>query len=134
MNERDLKPLDKFLFRELRNFCMQYEDKLKEIDTIRGLSCSGMDGMPRGSDTSNPTEIKAERAMERLKLIEYETKVIEQSAIQASDTLYQWIIRHVTLGIPYDYLRIPCGYAQFVKARRKFYIFLALNLKKIDTL
>ena len=131
MKEADLK-LDKFgiskdLFRELKYFCRQYSDKLAELNCIRGLSAAVSDGMPHGSGTSDPTARKAERALR----LRQEMEAVEQAAIEADGELYQYIIRHVTVGTPYTYLGIPCGVRQFEKMRRVFYWALAKRLGKL---
>lgn len=48
-------------YRELKYMCLQYREKKDEIRDLRELSGSGYDGMPHGSDVTNPTAQKAER-------------------------------------------------------------------------
>jgi hypothetical protein len=52
-------------------------------------------------------------------------KVIEQAAIAADAELYEFLIRHVSEGIPYGVLRdthgMPCGKGRFYSSRRRFF-------------
>lgn len=81
-------------YNELKYFCMQYEEKKKEI--IAGNQLRARD-----------------------------VELIEQTAIAADANIYQYILKNVTEGIPYEYMNVPCGRRQFYEARRMFFIKLA---------
>ena len=116
------------LYNELKWFCRQYPDKIAEISAIRGgFNNFDQDGMPRGSDTSNPTQQRALRAL----ALRDDIEAIEQSAIAADADLYQQIINNVGRGIRYEEQAVPCGINQFYKARRAFFWRLAVRLGKI---
>lgn len=106
-------------YRELRNFCLQYNEKKKEIQY--GLSSVVADGMPRGNATSNPTESMAIRN----EMLRKDMELIEQTAIEADSSLYQYILKNVTEGVAYEYMDIPAGKSTFYEARRMFFYLLA---------
>ena len=125
---RDLK-LDKYnislsRYRELYYFCLQYDERKKEMEELRYPSPPKSDGMPRGSTASNPTERNGMRAA-RLSM---ENKIMEQAAIEASADLYPWILKAAKYDLKFNYLHLcegmPCGKNEFQKLRHKFYYIL----------
>ncbi|MFZ2538552.1 MAG: hypothetical protein WAX04_06580 [Oscillospiraceae bacterium] len=123
--QRDLQlkefEISVFAYRELKYFCLQYEEKKQKLATIRGLGAATYSGMPHGTNSCNPTQNKVERSEQLLRDI----KVIEQSAIEADDGIYQSIIANVTAGISYYDLIVPCDKKYFYKKRKKFFLILA---------
>jgi hypothetical protein len=124
-NRRNLK-LSKYQinddkYQELFYFCKQYNDRIYEINSLYGLTAPNMDGMPKGNLVGSQTESKAIR-IERLKK---ENELIEQAAIEASPYTYQFIIKNVTEGIPYEYMKVPRGRKQFYEDRRIFFKILS---------
>lgn len=122
---RDLK-LDKYgiskeAYRELRSFCLQYEEKKARLQQLRSIASAPINGMPRKNETGDPTAKHAEIAVK----LSNDIFIIEQSALEASGNLYQYIIRHVTTeGATYEKLSPPCGRRQFYEYRRMFFFFL----------
>ena len=112
-------------YRELKGFCEQYDEKRQLLSRYYEIGAQVLSDMPRGSDVSDPTAIRAERA-ER---ISSEIEMIEQSAIQADSDIYQAIIKSVCYNIPFSYLKsvdmLPCGKDKFYESRRKFFYILA---------
>ena len=129
MNKRDLS-LDKYgiskhRYRELYNFCLQYNDFIKAKQDCYSLPAVMPDGMPKRTDKTDPTATKAERALKLAADIE----LIEQTAIEAAGDLYPWLMKAVTSeGLQWRDLSPPCGVRQFREIRRKYYFLL--NLKK----
>ena len=122
--KRNLKLSDhnisKARYHELKYFCMQYEEKKRELGNGYGLGAMNYDGMPKGSDVGCPTESKAIRN----DILKRDTELIEQTAIEADAELYQYIIKSVAEGIPYEYMDAPCGRRQFYESRRYFFFLL----------
>lgn len=122
---RDLK-LDKYgiskeAYWELRSFCLQYEEKKARLQQMRSIASAPMTGMPRKNETGDPTARHAEMAVK----LSGDIAMIEQSALEASGDLYQYILRHVTReGVTYERLCPPCGRRQFYEYRRMFFFFL----------
>lgn len=127
-NKRDLKlndyGLSKLAFRELLNFCLQYEEKKKMIRELHDPYYSPkVTGMPRGNKVINSVEeaaIKAERLSRDIELI-------EMAAEETDSSLAKELIKNVTQGIQYDYMDIPCGRRQFYAKRKQFFYLLALK-------
>lgn len=125
---RDLK-LEKYnisrsRYRELYYFCLQYDERKKEMEELRYPSPPKSDGMPRGSTTSNSTERNGIRAA-RLAM---ENQIMDQAAIEASADLYPWILKAAKYDLKFNYLHLcdgmPCGKNEFQKLRHKFYYLL----------
>lgn len=113
------KYISPYKYRELKNFCLQYEEKKAEINySIPPISS---DGQPHATDISDPTYKKAERNA-RLKA---DIDLIEQTAIEASPWLYPYILKNVTCDTAFPYLDAPTSSNTFYKARRKFFKLLA---------
>lgn len=113
--------IDDDYYQELFYFCKRYQSRLDEINSLRGLTAANMDGMPKGSMVASQTETKAIR----IDKLSKENELIEQAAIQADPYIYQYIIKNVTEGTSYEYLRAPCGRRQFYEKRRLFYKILS---------
>lgn len=124
-NKRDLNlhkyEIDTDQYRELFYFCKRYVSRKNEIDSIYGVSEIISDGMPRGNKTGDQTAHKAIR-IEKLRR---ENELIEQAAIETDTGIYQAIIRNVTEGIPYEYMKVPCTRRIFYEKRRRFFKILS---------
>ncbi len=127
-NKRDLKldeyGISKFAYRELSNFCLQYEDKKNKINDLHNSYKSPqVTGMPHGTTVGNPTEqaaIKAEQLSRDIDLI-------NETVREAGNGVSESLLKNVTQGIQYDYMDVPCGRYQFYKKRRKFFYLLAVK-------
>lgn len=122
---RDIKLSDynisRAKYNELKYFCMQYGEKKEELARGYGLKTAVNDGMPKSTSLSNPT---AQNAIKKVSL-EEDIALIEKTAQKASETLYPWILKNVTEGVPYEWLNVPCGRRQFYERRRYFFYLLA---------
>ena len=125
VRKRDMKLSDynisRAKYNELKYFCMQYEEKKQELHRGYGLGAVVSDGMPKGNIPGNPTE----RAAIRNAMLQKDVEMIEQTAIEADSDMYQWLLKNVTEGIPYEWLNVPRGRRQFYEARRYFFYLLA---------
>lgn len=125
VKKRDMKLSDynitKTKYLELKYFCMQYSEKKHELAGAYGLRAIVNDGMPKGSGAGKPTECQAIRNA----MLEKDIKLIEQTAIEADEEIYPYIIRNVTEGVPYEWLNVPKGRKQFYESRRYFFYLLA---------
>lgn len=115
--------ISKRRFMELYYHCLQYNEWLDELkyktDTVKSMQITDM---PSGHGTSDATCNLATRRLELRKKCE----AIEQTAIEASAELYQYIIKAVTNeGITYTYLTmkmdLDISHNTWYKARRRFY-------------
>jgi hypothetical protein len=127
-DRRDLK-LDMYeispsAYRELYYFCLQYGEMKQRLGDIYSISSGRICAAAKGADTSDVTAKKAIAAAKLRTSIE----LIERAARQADDEIDGYILRNVTEGEGYTYLRhtlgMPCGRNKFYKARRKFFYIL----------
>ncbi len=109
-------------YRELFYFCRQYDEWKQELSVIATVKLQRLSGMPSGKNgISNPTADAAARRSELMA----KCALVEQTAIKTSPELYQYILKNVTHGTPYEYIGIPCGRRQFYSLRRKFFFLLS---------
>lgn len=127
-NKRDLKldeyGISKFAYRELSNFCLQYEDKKNKISDLHNpYNSPQITGMPHASGISNPVEQAALKAEQLSRDVELIKRTVEETDIGIAEA----ILKNVTQGIQYDYMEVPCGRRQFYTKRRKFFYLLAIK-------
>ncbi len=118
--------ISKTRYRELKNFCLQYNDWKKELanmppDTVKAankeLPCS------TGATFDSTSSLVARR-----EFLQRKCERVEQAALAASGDLYQHIIKGVTNDYTYDWLRhmgLPCSRATYYRLRRKFFYYLS---------
>lgn len=124
-NQKDLNlekyEISKYRYRELKNFCLQYDEKKHRLAALRGLGAVTYSNEPHGSGVSDPTAAKAERAQQLAK----DVQLIEQTAMEVDSVNYHSLLANVTAtNLPYEYLSPACGRRQFYKDRQKFFYLL----------
>lgn len=116
--------ISKERYRELKYFCMQYDEKKAIIDY--GIKSVTNDGMPHGNfSISSPVEkqaMKNELAQKDISLIENTINETVQG-----EQMRKCLLNAVTTGTTYEYMDVPCGRRQFYEARRKFFYLLSLK-------
>jgi hypothetical protein len=119
--------IDKHRHYELKHFCLQYPHWKKEYITlgVPTVATSVMDRLPSGNQIGDPT---AEYAMRRLYFAE-RIGLIEKIARETDQYLYEYILRAVTEGLSYTYLKarlkIPCGRDMYYDRYRRFFWLLS---------
>lgn len=125
VRKRDIKLSDynisRAKYNELKYFCMQYGEKKQELYKNYGVGSSASDGLPKGNLPGNPTERTAIRNLSLKKDID----LIEQTAMEADSEIYNWLIKNVTEGIPYEFMQVPLSRTKFYDSRRYFFYLLA---------
>lgn len=125
VRKRDMKLSDynisRAKYNELKYFCMQYNEKKQELHKSYGLKSTVNDGIPKGNLSGKPVE----RATIRNEILRTDIELIEQTAIEADSEIYQWIIKNVTEGLPYEYMDVPLSRTKFYDSRRYFFYLLA---------
>lgn len=112
---------------ELKHFCLQYPTwkKLYADCLDLGIATTTLDGMPSSGRISDPTSKYAIRKTYYADKI----KIVEQAAMDADADLYWYILKAVTEGLSYTYLKakleIPCGRDMFYDRYRKFFWLLS---------
>lgn len=123
ISEKNKYYIDKHRHYELRHFCLQYPEWRRKYASF-GEVCptiSRFDPVYSSNSKSDPTldwVIKREYYSERIKLI-------EEAAKETDYILYKYILKAVTEGLSYTYLktilRIPCSRDIYYDRYRRFF-------------
>lgn len=108
-------------YNELKYFCMQYSEKLHEIQRNQGLKSVANDGQPRGNSVGHPVESTAIRNV----TLQADLDLITNTIKEADAEIYPWLFKNITEGIPYEWMDVPKGRRQFYETRRYFFYLLA---------
>lgn len=128
--KKDLKldeyEISKFAYRELHNFCLQYQYKKQKLTEVRSkYNSPKITGIPHGSGVGDPAGNAAMQAASMARDIE----LIEKCAKAVSARDWEQIVLAVTRDVPWYYLRMLCnletGEKKFNNERRYFYYLLA---------
>lgn len=119
--------IDKHRHYELKHFCLQYPEWKRTYTKMSDASVplSTIDKTPTSNLPGDPT---AKRAIMRA---HYAAKmaIIEKAAIETDRYLSEYILKAVTEGLSYTYLRakmdIPCGKDMYYDRYRKFFWILS---------
>lgn len=115
--------IDKHRHYELKHFCLQYKTFKKLHDEVL-KSCISAAKLESESTTNIPSDITAKYAIKKARYAE-KIKIIEQAALDADEYLYPYILKAVTEGLSYTYLRntlgIPCGKEMYYDRYRRFF-------------
>lgn len=119
--------ISKYRYRELKYFCLQYDEKKQRLAALRGLGAVTYSSELHGSEISDPTAAKAERVQQLARDIE----LIEQTVMEVDSVNYRSLLANVTsTNLPYEYLTPACGRRQFYEDRRKFFYLLDKKLSE----
>lgn len=123
--------IDKHRHYELKHFCLQYPSWKKAYADFddTSISLSTIDSVPTSNIPGDPT---AKRAMMKAHYSE-RINLIEKVAMEADRYLYEYILKAVTEGLSYTYLKsrlnIPCGKDMYYDRYRKFFWLLSTSRK-----
>ena len=128
ISEKNKYYIDKHRYYELKHFCLQYNEWKKEYakcnDAI--IFAVQLDRLP--SSTNVPSDITAKYAMQKIYYAQ-RIKLIEDAAKDADEFLYPYILKAVTEGLSYTYLKtkleMPCGRDMYYNRYRKFFWLLS---------
>lgn len=126
--------ISKNRYKELKAFCMQYDEKKSRIQYGTGKSPTiGESALPNGGFKESAVERQAIQNSVHLRDIH----MIEEAAIMADPGVWKYLLRSVTRGLSYECIeyddelgRIPMCRSDFYGTRRKFYSIL--NIMKLD--
>ncbi len=127
ISEKNKYWIDKHRHYELKHFCLQYPEwkRAYAIITDTNISLSTVDRIPTSNLPGDPT---AKRAIMRAHY-DQRIKMIEKIALEADNYLYDYILKGVTEGRSYTYLKtmlgIPCGRDMYYEKYRKFFWLLS---------
>lgn len=127
VSERNKHWIDKHRHYELKHFCLQYPNWKKEYSRLNniGIASSAAERMPSSNLPSDPV---ARRAIRRTQYAE-KIHLIEKTAMETDRYLYHYILRGVTEGLSYTYLKsaldIPCSRDTYYNRYRRFFWLLS---------
>ena len=119
--------IDKHRYYELKHFCLQYPQWRKFYKAIDGLifPTVTLDNTPRSKSVSDFT---AKQAVAKAYYAD-KIEMVEKAAEQADKELAGYILKAVTEGLSYTYLKskleIPCGKDMYYDRYRKFFWILS---------
>ena len=123
---KDKYNINKFRFKELYYFCLQYDEWRESLDdmrnTLKGMQYSAM---PSSGNPGDPTMKAAIECAE----ISKKCAVVDAAARAADPDLYEFLLYAVTHeNISFNLLKvqkdIPCERDRYYDSRRKFYFHL----------
>ena len=112
---------------ELRHFCLQYPGWRKAYSELveYGVVVSNITNEFRTNTVSDPT---AKLAIMKMNFID-KIEMVEKAAMEADPYLYSYILKGVTEGRSYVYLKsrldIPCSRDTYYERYRKFFWLLS---------
>lgn len=127
ISEKNKYWIDKHRHYELKHFCLQYPEWKKKLVSLNQamITMSKLEKQP-GSNVHN--DITAAQALKRVHLMD-KIDLIERAALEADEYLYEYIIKAVTEGLSFTYLKstmnIPCGKDMYYDRYRRFFWILS---------
>ena len=127
ISEKNKYYIDKHRYYELKHFCLQYKEwkKIYALCNESIIFASNLDKMP----TSNtPSDLTAKYAIKRSYYGE-KIKLIERITKESDEYLYPYILKAVTEGLSYTYLKtrleMPCSRDMYYDRYRRFFWLLS---------
>lgn len=116
--------IDKHRHYELKHFCLQYPMWKKEYAALNDLSISASQISQLSISSGDISDPTMKCAMRKVYFSE-KIKMVEKAAIEADEYLWMYILKAVTEGYSYTYLRskmnIPCGKDLYYDRYRRFF-------------
>lgn len=123
LSEKNKYYIDKHRYYELKHFCLQYGEWKRTYRSCCEAVSFGSRFEQISSD-SIPGDLTAKYAIKRVQYGE-RIKMIEDAAKEADEFLYFYILKGVTEGLSYPYLKtklnMPCGRDMYYDRYRKFF-------------
>ena len=123
--------IDKHRHYELKHFCLQYPMWKRMYANVEHCT-PAISVMERISKSNTPSDPTAKRAILNIYLKE-RIELIERIAYEADPYLHEYILRAVTEGLSYTYLKnkldMPCGKDMYYDRYRKFFWLLGNSRK-----
>lgn len=119
--------IDKHRHYELKHFCLQYPVWKQEyvMSGEPSIASSVAEKLPSTNIPGDPT---AKLAMRRAGYLE-KMRMIENAALEADNLLHDYILKGVTEGLSYTYLKskmnLPCGKDTYYDRYRRFFWILS---------
>jgi hypothetical protein len=127
ISEKNKYYIDKHRYYELKHFCLQYNEWKKAYASCNDAVIFGSK-FERTSSSNVTSDITAKYGMMKAHY-DRRIKLIERVATETDDFLYPYILKAVTEGLSYPYLKtqmnIPCGRDMYYDRYRKFFWLLS---------
>lgn len=127
ISEKNKYYIDKHRYYELKHFCMQYNEWKKAYASCNE-SIIFASKFEKESTSNIPSDITAKYAIKRA-YYAGRIKIVERAAMEADEFLYPYILKAVSEGLSYTYLKakldIPCGRDMYYDRYRKFFWLLS---------
>lgn len=123
ISEKNKYYIDKHRYYELKHFCLQYAEwKRAYASCCEALVFTSK--FESFQSDSMPSDLTAKYAIKRAQYAE-RIKMVEDAAREADEFLYPYILKAVTEGLSYTYLKarldIPCGKDMYYDRYRRFF-------------
>lgn len=127
ISEKNKYYIDKHRYYELKHFCLQYNE-WKKAYTACNESIIFASNIEKQSSSNIHSDITAKYAIKRA-YYAGRIKIVEKAAMEADEFLYPFILKGVTEGLSYTYLKtkleMPCGRDMYYDRYRKFFWLLS---------
>lgn len=127
ISEKNKYWIDKHRYYELKHFCLQYKE-WKKAYAACNESIIFASSMEEHRTSNTLSDITAKYAIKRA-YYAGRIKLVEKAAMEAEPDLYLYILKAVTEGLSYTYLKtkleIPCGRDMYYDRYRKFFWLLS---------
>ena len=127
ISEKNKYYIDRHRYYELKHFCLQYKEWKKNYELCNDsiIFASSLEKTPA---SNMPSDLTAKYAMKKAYYGD-RIKLIEHAAMEADSYLYKYILKAVTEGLSYTYLKtsmeIPCGKDMYYDRYRRFFWLLS---------
>lgn len=120
--------ISKNRYKELKAFCLQYDEKKSRIQYgMKKSPAAGEGALPGGGAAGSPVERQAIENEAHAR----DCRMVEEAAIRANPGIWKQLLKSVTQDLPYEYVeydeesrRIMVGKTDFYAYRRLFYYYL----------
>lgn len=123
--------ISKHRYYELKHFCLQYDEWVKALLYLKQLDGKSQNNMQEIKTKNTYDDPTKKLALRRL-YFEEKIRLVEQTAIKTDGDLYSYILKAVTKGYSFNYLKtnmnIPCGKDMYYDRYRKFFYLLSKEL------
>lgn len=129
ISEKSKYYIDKHRYYELKHFCLQYNEWKKAYAKCDDAILFAVRLDTISSDNNNiPSDLTAKYAIQKL-YYSARINLIEKAAMESDEFLYPYILKAVTEGLSYTYLKakldIPCGKDMYYDRYRRFFWLLS---------
>lgn len=129
VSKKNIYWIERHRYYELKHFCLQYPFWKRAYSEIDGLCRRYTDPIK----TVSPETSQTERLAEDMLYYSEKIKMVENAAAAADSVLSDYILKAVTRGYSYDYLKsklgIPCCREVYYQLYRKFFWLLNISRK-----